>query len=232
MNTCPRSIRLGFLSPCDDTFSYRYTVIVRPKSIVTWTRLAVVTVASVTLTGTDAFADIGLMDGQLSLPVIRVVERYPPYAEFCRRHQQECVLTGTVYVRHRPELMSALEAVNVAVNNEIQFMSDINQYNEEDYWALPTSGYGDCEDLALEKRSRLAKAGVASAALRLAFVSHRRLLNSHCILTVETSKGTYVLDSYSNEVSRWDQIPYNFEARERTDGLWDRFDQANWGYDK
>ena len=181
--------------------------------------------------GFHAFADIDLIDGHLALPVISVVDRYPPYADFCHRHQRECDLTGITYVPHHPDLMNDLESVNDAVNNEIRFMSDISQYNEEDYWALPTSGFGDCEDIALEKRSRLVKSGVTPAALRLAFVSHRRLLNSHCVLTVETSKGTYVLDSYSNDVSRWDQIPYNFEARERTDGFWDRFDQTNWGYE-
>ena len=204
---------------------------VRTKSIVRWAGLAFVALNSATSTRTNALADIALENGQLSLPVISVVERYPPYAEFCLRNQHECDLSGTDSVPHHPDLMSDLESVNAAVNNEIQFMSDISQYNEEDYWALPTSGYGDCEDLALEKRSRLVRSGGSSAALRLAFVSHRRLLNSHCILTVETSKGTFVLDSYSDEVSRWDQVPYNFEARERTDGLWDRFDQTNWGYE-
>lgn len=197
----------------------------------TWANFATLALCSVAFAGTDALTDRDSANKQLSLPVTRVVERYPPYADFCIRHPRECDLTGPPVVRFHTDLINKIESTNVAVNLEIEFMSDINQYNEEDYWALPISGYGDCEDLALEKRSRLVDAGVPSAALRLAFVSHKRLLNSHCILTVETSQGTYVLDSYSNAVSRWDQIPYNFEARERTDGLWDRFDQANWGYD-
>ena len=89
-----------------------------------------------------------------------------------------------------------------------------------------------CEDLALEKRSRLAASGVPRGALRLAIVFDKRHLNSHCVLTVETSRGTFILDTFTNRVGHWDKTPYNFEVRERADGQWDRFDQTNWGYDK
>lgn len=181
-------------------------------------------------TGAGAVADTALAGSRLSLPVVRVVERYPPYADFCRRHPSECDLSGSPVLLHGTDLMDTIRVTNVTVNLEIKFMLDISQYNAEEYWALPTSGYGDCEDLALEKRSRLVKAGAAPSALRLAFVFHRRYLNSHCVLTVETSEGTYILDSYTDDVSLWDQVPYNFEARERTDGLWDRFDQIYWNY--
>ena len=134
-------------------------------------------------------------------------------------------------VIHGPALIRLLNETNVSVNHEIRFALDANQYGPEDYWSLPVSGYGDCEDLALEKRSRLGRLGLSRGALRLAFVFHRRHLSSHCILTVETSKGTYILDSFINEVFRWDRGDYNVEARERTDGRWDRYDQAGWSFD-
>ena len=168
---------------------------------------------------------------QLSLPVVGVEDRYPPYADFCRRHPVECDLSGAGTVAFSEDLMRELREVNLAVNTEISFAFDVDQYGTEEYWALPSSGFGDCEDLALEKRSRLAASGLPRGALRLAFVFHRRHLNSHCILTVETSHGTYVLDSYSNRVCRWDKAPYNYEVRERADGLWDRFDQTVWRYE-
>ena len=171
------------------------------------------------------------LDVQLSLPVVGVEDRYPPYADFCRRHPEECVLSGAGAVAFSDDLMRKLSEVNLAVNTEIRFAFDANQYGVEEYWALPSSGYGDCEDLALEKRSRLATSGVPRGALRLAIVFHKRYLNSHCVLTVETSKGTYILDSFTNRVCRWDKTPYNFEVRERTDGLWDRFDQTGWRFE-
>jgi len=209
----------------------RGEVVVKAAKLVTRSALAVLALLPVSLTGNDLSSEPDSPNGRLSLPVISVVDRYPPYADFCRRHPRECELTGAASIPSHPDMMQALESTNVAVNAEIGFMSDISQYNAEDHWALPVSGYGDCEDLALEKRSRLTASGIPRAALRLAFVSHRRLLNAHCVLTVETTEGTYVLDSYSNEVSRWDRIPYNFEARERIDGFWDRFDQDYWRYD-
>jgi predicted transglutaminase-like cysteine proteinase len=168
--------------------------------------------------------------GRLHLPVAEVVERHPPYADFCRRTPRECDLRGATVLPLNPALLDSLSTINLAVNNEIEFALDIEQYNVEEHWALPDSGRGDCEDMALEKRSRLVRSGLAPGALRLALVFHRILLSSHCVLTVETSGGTYLLDSFTSEVLRWDRTPYNFEARERPDGLWDRFDQTRWRY--
>ena len=50
-------------------------------------------------------------------------------------------------------------------------------------------------------------------------------------LLVETDAGTYVLNGPGSEVMLWFETPYNFEARERTDGRWERFDQRHWRYD-
>jgi predicted transglutaminase-like cysteine proteinase len=167
----------------------------------------------------------------LDLTIIDVVDRYPPYAQFCSRKPDACVLQGAAMVTDTPALRRTLNTTNAAVNHEITFALDSSQFGIEDYWSLPTSGYGDCEDIALEKRSRLSASGMASRALRLAFVFHKQHLSSHCVLTVETSSGTYVLDSFAADVFRWDRGPYNFEARERVDGRWDRFDQNGWTYD-
>jgi predicted transglutaminase-like cysteine proteinase len=84
--------------------------------------------------------------------------------------------------------------------------------------------------LALAKRSRLVRLGYSAGALRLAFVFHREHMSSHCVLTVETTGGTFLLDSQTDEVKRWSEVPYNFEARERQDSRWDRYDQSQWRY--
>ena len=169
--------------------------------------------------------------GRLDLAVAEVVDRYPPYADFCRRHPRQCDLSGAAVLAYSPALMQQLALINAAVNREIRFVMDIAQYNAEEYWALPTAGRGDCEDKALEKRRRLVAQGLAPGAMRMALVFHRRLMSSHGVLTVETSAGTFVLDSSGDEVRRWDRIPYNFEARERPDGRWERFDQSQWTYE-
>ncbi len=179
----------------------------------------------------DAGAGAAPEKSRLSLPVVEIVERYPPYADFCQRQPDECDLSGEALLIYSPGLIQKLREINFSVNSEIRFSLDTNQYGVEDHWALPTDGFGDCEDFALEKRARLARSGVARGALRLAFVLHKRYLSSHCVLTVETTQGTYILDSYFDEVLRWDHGIYNFEARERTDGRWDRFDQMEWTYE-
>ncbi len=167
----------------------------------------------------------------LNLPVMRVAPAYPPYADFCRRKPDECRLTGTGVATYSLELMAALRDVSRTVNHEIRFARDIDNHGIEDYWSLPTSGYGDCEDLALEKRSRLSRQGYPRGSMRLTFVADRTHMTSHCVLTVDTTRGTFLLDSHTDDVKRWREAPYNFEARERQDGRWDRYDQSSWRYD-
>lgn len=167
----------------------------------------------------------------LNVSVVEVVARHPPYADFCRRHPQECDLSGPSVVQHNADTMQTISATNAAVNREVQFVLDAEQYDVEEYWTLPSSGRGDCEDKALEKRSRLAKQGLPRGAMRLAIGFHKQLLISHCLLSLETSDGTYTLDSLTDEVFVWDQAPYNYEMRERPDGKWDRFDQTQWAHE-
>jgi predicted transglutaminase-like cysteine proteinase len=160
--------------------------------------------------------------------VVETVERYPPYADFCQRQPPACELEGKQVLHHSARLMRELEQVSRQVNRTVRFTLDRDLYSIEDYWALPDSGRGDCEDIALAKRARLVEIGYASAALRLAFVFDRDRPSAHCLLTVETTHGTYLLDSFSDHVTHWVDSPYNFEARERVDGRWDRFDQSVW----
>lgn len=176
----------------------------------------------------------GAEDGgsdHIDLRVARVVEPYPPYADFCRRQPKECQLSGAGSLSYSDELINRLEAVTAEVNGEVKFALDSEIHAVEDFWTLPTSGYGDCEDSALAKRSRLVKFGYSAGALRLAFVFHKEDMTAHCVLTVETTRGTFLLDSQTDEVKRWSEVPYNFEARERRDGRWDRYDQSQWQYD-
>ncbi|MCB1774430.1 MAG: transglutaminase-like cysteine peptidase [Gammaproteobacteria bacterium] len=181
-----------------------------------------------------AFAAIGCQplwgadDARLRLPITGIEPRIAPYEEFCRRQPRHCQLTGRATIPMNEDLMSTLRRVNTRTNRDIRFALDREIHGAEDYWTLPVSGYGDCEDIALEKRHRLTRLGYPTAALRLALVFHDRHMTSHCILTIETDAGTFLMDSQDDRVTRWDRSPYHFEARERVDGLWDRFDQSDW----
>jgi predicted transglutaminase-like cysteine proteinase len=167
----------------------------------------------------------------IDVPIVATTDRYPPYVDFCRRRPTLCQLQGAPVIPHSQRLLADLEQVSAEINRTIRFMLDSEAYSVEDFWTLPDRGYGDCEDIALAKRAQLVARGYPSAALRLAFVFDRKDLSAHCILTVETTRGTWVLDSYADAVLLWSDSPYNFEARERPDGRWDRFDQSLWHYD-
>ena len=164
----------------------------------------------------------------LDLLVIEVVSGYAPYTAFCERNPTECDMSGPPVMEFDTSVQRLLDVVNKSVNREITFTLDQDQYGIEEYWSYPVSGHGDCEDIALEKRARLVRNGFPRSALRLAIVFHRAYLSSHCILTAETTTGTYVLDSFSDTVSVWHDAPYYFESRERNDGRWEKFDQSIW----
>ncbi|MCP4994289.1 MAG: transglutaminase-like cysteine peptidase [Gammaproteobacteria bacterium] len=167
----------------------------------------------------------------MNLLVVDVTSAPPQYIDFCNREEGECNLEGPDIIRYTPRIKNLLTQINTQVNKEIVFSRDIDKYGVEDFWGYPRSGQGDCEDKALEKRLRLIRAGIPSAALRLAVVYHKKYLNSHCVLTAETTNGTYVLDSSSDSVTIWYEIPYNIESRERVDGMWEHFDQFIWTFD-
>ncbi len=67
--------------------------------------------------------------------------------------------------------------------------------------------------------------------MTIALVHHRKDMFPHAVLLVETTEGTFLLDNLENDIVLWHNAPYNFEARERPDGLWERYDQSDWSYE-
>ncbi len=118
--------------------------------------------------------------------------------------------------------------VNRSVNAEVRFVPDQEWQGREEFWSLLLRGCGDCEDFALEKRRRLVESGLPRGAMTMAIVYHRTEWFGHVVLLIETSAGTFALDNLRDDVRCWDEVPYNYETRERPDGLWTRFDQTDW----
>jgi predicted transglutaminase-like cysteine proteinase len=166
----------------------------------------------------------------LNLPVTEIREYFAPYKEFCLRNPGECDLGGQTIIELTPDNWKGLLEVNLTVNRDVELYLDKDQYQEEEFWNYPSSGYGDCEDIALEKRSRLVRRGFPRGALRIAIGYHKKTLISHAVLTVETRQGTFVMDSIKDQIYIWYKTPYNFETRERTDGRWERYDQDMWTF--
>lgn len=176
--------------------------------------------------------EIAVPTHNLNLPVVEVRKTYLPYASFCSRNPGHCEMSGLTIIDLTEERRQTLSEVSAAVNASIKCMaSDKELYGQEEYWTYPSGGYGDCEDIALEKRARLVERGLPRAAMTMAIVHHKRTLMSHALLLIETTSGTYVLNSFTDKVVLWSEVPYNYEMRERVDGTWERYDQSLWTFE-
>ncbi len=167
----------------------------------------------------------------LSLPIVRVTDRPSAYAGFCLRFPRDREMASDAVLPWSPALIETIVRANRAVNACVRQTPDREAIGEEELWTYPVGGRGDCEDMALETRRRLVEQGLPRAALTIAIVWHRRQLYSHALLLVETSAGTFALDTTSDTAACWNTIPFNFEAREQPDGHWARFDQSAWTFD-
>lgn len=89
-------------------------------------------------------------------------------------------------------------------------------------WTLPSSGAGDCEDIALLKLKLMIEAGVAPNRLFLAQVLSRRL-QQHVVLVVRTRSGDYILDNLTSRMKTWQKTGYTFLKMQNADNArkWD-----------
>ena len=111
--------------------------------------------------------------------------------------------------------------------NQLAFVSDIDHWGKEDYWATPmqmlASNGGDCEDFTIAKYFTLREMGVAAKRMRLTYVQALELNQAHMVLTyfAEPESDPLVLDNLAAEIrpasERTDLLPvYSFNGS----GLW------------
>lgn len=143
--------------------------------------------------------------------------------EFCQRLPAEC----SIRPRDKgPERMSqrlwnAVSAVNVSVNRSVRPMNDRDIYGQDEYWAYPSNGVGDCEDYVLEKRRLLSRQGISLANLLITVV-RKPDGEGHAVLTVRTSEGDYILDNLNDTVKPWTETGYRYLKRQASShtGRW------------
>lgn len=143
--------------------------------------------------------------------------------EFCRRLPAECrqkTPDGAPVALTR-KLWATIVEVNNAVNASVRPRTDMEIFGVEEYWAYPTSGYGDCEDYALEKRRELMAAGMPAGALLMTVVRQPNG-DGHAVLTVRTDLGEFVLDNLEPRVLAWTDTDYTYLKRQSTtnSGVW------------
>lgn len=143
----------------------------------------------------------------------------PPYGfvQFCERSPEECAPAANAIADGRfnasPERLAELDEINRAVNTRIEPATDQELYGVEEYWTLPVSGKGDCEDYALLKRHLLVKRGWPLGSLLMTVVRDEKG-DGHAILTARTAQGDFILDNKVPTVKPWHATGYQFIMRQ------------------
>jgi predicted transglutaminase-like cysteine proteinase len=140
----------------------------------------------------------------------------PPYAfiNFCERMPRECARGPQEDQRFyaSPARMKELDAVNRAINHDIEPVTDVDLYGMTDYWTMPATK-GDCEDYVLLKRKRLMELGWPASALLVTVVRDERG-EGHAVLTARTMQGDFILDNKTDEIKTWHRTRYEFIMRQ------------------
>ncbi|MGH7487271.1 MAG: transglutaminase-like cysteine peptidase, partial [bacterium] len=140
----------------------------------------------------------------------------PPYGfvSFCDRMPRACAQGPQEDQRFfaTPARLAELDAINRAVNHEIEPVTDMELYGVTDYWTIPTTK-GDCEDYVLLKRKLLMELGWPASALLITVVRDERG-EGHAILTARTAQGDFILDNKTDEIKVWHRTRYDFVMRQ------------------
>ncbi|MDH6232914.1 putative transglutaminase-like cysteine proteinase [Mesorhizobium soli] len=181
--------------------------------------IALAFAALIGLTGMAAQAIAGQPFMKVSGRTTQPIGHY----EFCIRLPEECrqLTPKQPPVELTRQLWAAVVDVNNAVNTEVMPRTDLENYGQEEYWAYPDNGYGDCEDYALEKRRRLMALGIPAGNLLMTVVRQPNG-EGHAVLTVRTSRGEFILDNLEARVMPWADTKYTYLKRQsdQNSGVW------------
>lgn len=126
--------------------------------------------------------------------------------------------------------MDKLNKVNTFFNRRVLYQTDMQVWQQEDYWATPLEfmgrGTGDCEDFSIAKYITLQMLGIKNEHLRLSYVRYKVGATppiAHMVLGYypEPTAEPYILDNMISSVRlasmRTDLTPvFSFNS----DGLW------------
>lgn len=143
--------------------------------------------------------------------------------EFCQKIPQECNqrTPKQAPIEMTRKLWAKIVSINSSVNSKIAPRTDMELWGKEEVWSYPNSGFGDCEDYALEKRRALMNIGVPAGDL-LMTVARQPNGDGHAVLTVRTSLGEFILDNLETRVLSWTATDYTYLKRQssQNSGAW------------
>ncbi len=140
----------------------------------------------------------------------------PGFVSFCMHNLQVCTSkpATTSAIVLNDDVRAKLIAVNQTINQSIVYETDEEQYGVANLWTLDAvGGYGNCKDYALAKRQQLIAQGFPESALRIAIVRTPQD-ELHAVLTVDTDRGDFVLDSLTSEIMPWSSTQYRWLTRQ------------------
>lgn len=181
-------------------------------------RSLVIAVFSITVLGSSTV----MAANNNAFLIAKLATTSPPGASsLCEKYQWACTSTGYRGVSGGAALQLA-KSVNSQINRQTHQIEDQAQYGQQEYWTLPTSRGGDCEDIVLLKKKKLLEKGLASETLLIATVLDLNR-NSHAVLVLRTKQGDFVLDSLRNKVILWRSTGYTFLKMQNPKSLrrWD-----------
>lgn len=143
--------------------------------------------------------------------------------EFCQMLPRECSqrTPKQAPIELTRKLWAKIVSINNSVNTRIEPRTDMELWGKEEVWSFPDSGFGDCEDYALEKRRELMAIGVPAGDL-LMTVARQQNGDGHAVLTVRTSLGEFILDNLKSKVLPWTATDYTYLKRQssQNSGVW------------
>lgn len=146
----------------------------------------------------------------------------PGWEHFIENYPDSEIVTNTdpgSDVKFTDNKLSQLESVNNSVNSSHRYVSDAPGHDE---WDLMGPGdTGDCDDFTMTKMQELIDKGWPASDLHptVCYIDRDGESEGHSVLTVDTDKGTYVLDSRHNDVSLTEDSQFaNYTWDQRLNG--------------
>jgi len=192
-------------------------------------------------------AGVGVNDTSSSTNLVKITALHemvgpqvlppPGFTDFCARDQVDClektgehssptVLPSPTVLT--PERWVELNKINDYVNRTVGQIDDMDNYGVIEYWSLPNSRGGDCEDLVLLKRKLLIERGWPAQDLLITMVREWNGAG-HAVLTVSTDRGDYILDNKNYAILLWNEAPYIWIKRQSPGNavVWEGLEPSN-----
>lgn len=115
-------------------------------------------------------------------------------------------------IKLTPAMWGEIRSINSEVNRRVRYKTDAIKFDTDEFWEI-ADREGDCEDYALAKRKLLLDRGFPVDAIRLA-ICEVPGAGGHCVLTIDTDLGCYVLDNIAKDVTPWKNLDYRWLYRQ------------------